>query len=64
MKNVEAEEEEEAMSNKQKKNVDPELFSCLLQSANADADAEYIGIRRLLLYRKAEAGVFHRAVCS
>lgn len=40
--------------------VDPELFSCLLQPTNPDADSEYIGIRRLLLYRKAESGVHRR----
>ncbi|XP_027354574.1 WD repeat-containing protein 13 [Abrus precatorius] len=42
------------------KSTDPELFCCLLQPATADCDPEYIGIRRLLLYRKAEAGVLHR----
>lgn len=40
-----------------KKNVDPELFSCLLQPVTSDSDPDYIGIRRLLLYRKAESGV-------
>ncbi|KAG2396491.1 Transcriptional corepressor LEUNIG-like protein [Vigna angularis] len=39
---------------------DPELFCCLLQPATADRDPEYIGIRRLLLLRKAEAGIIHR----
>ncbi|XP_065866874.1 uncharacterized protein [Euphorbia lathyris] len=42
------------------KDLDPELFSCLLQPAPADSDPEYIGIRRLLLYRKAESGVRRR----
>ncbi|KAJ0077146.1 hypothetical protein Patl1_36515 [Pistacia atlantica] len=37
--------------------MDPELFSCLLQPASADLDPGYIGIRRLLLFRKAESGV-------
>lgn len=46
--------------NNKKKDVDPELFSCLLQPVNADADPEYIGIRRLLLYRKAESGDLRR----
>lgn len=42
--------------------VDPELFSCLLQPLGADADGEYVGVRRLLLYRKAQAGVYRRNV--
>ncbi|KAK7314246.1 hypothetical protein VNO77_39460 [Canavalia gladiata] len=42
------------------KSSDPELFCCLLQPAIADGDPEYIGIRRLLLHRKAEAGVLRR----
>lgn len=42
------------------KSSDPELFCCLLQPAIADGDPEYVGIRRLLLYRKAEAGVLRR----
>lgn len=45
---------------KKKKNSDPDLFCCLLQPATADGDPEYIGIRRLLLRRKAEAGVLRR----
>lgn len=45
-----------------KKNVDPELFSCLLQPVTSDSDPDYIGIRRLLLYRKAESGVRRRLV--
>ncbi|KAL5788625.1 hypothetical protein ACOSP7_005574 [Xanthoceras sorbifolium] len=40
--------------------VDPEFFSCLLQPATADSDPEYIGIRRLLLFRKAESGFRRR----
>ncbi|GAB2291779.1 hypothetical protein Dimus_026032 [Dionaea muscipula] len=40
--------------------VDLELFSCLLQPVPADSDLNYIGIRRLLLYRKAESGVYRR----
>ncbi|KAK6159505.1 hypothetical protein DH2020_006819 [Rehmannia glutinosa] len=39
---------------------DPELFSCLLQPSPPDSDPNYIGIRRLLLYRKAQAGVLRR----
>ncbi|CAK7329643.1 unnamed protein product [Dovyalis caffra] len=44
----------------EKKNVDPELFSCQLQPVTSDSDPDYIGIRRLLLYRKAESGVYRR----
>ncbi|KAG4960100.1 hypothetical protein JHK87_036733 [Glycine soja] len=44
----------------EKSTSDPELFCCLLQPATADGDPEYIGIRRLLLHRKAEAGVLRR----
>lgn len=40
--------------------VDPELFSCLLQPIAADSDLDYIGIRRLLLRRKAESGAHRR----
>ncbi|XP_020533534.1 WD repeat-containing protein 13 isoform X2 [Jatropha curcas] len=43
-----------------KKYVEPELFSCLLQPVPADSDPEYIGIRRLLLYRKAQSGYVRR----
>lgn len=43
--------------------VDLELFSCLLQPASSDLDPNYIGIRRLLLFRKAESG-FHRRLVS
>ncbi|KAF5745747.1 transducin family protein [Tripterygium wilfordii] len=53
-KNEEKKEEEE------KKNVDPDLFVCLLQPVSADADPQYVGIRRLLLSRKAESGVYRR----
>lgn len=48
----------------EKKNVDPELSSCLLQPLSADADPKYVGVRRLLLYRKAESGVRRRKVES
>ncbi|CAL1384899.1 unnamed protein product [Linum trigynum] len=40
--------------------VDPEFFCCLLQPANADSDPDYLGIRRLLLHRKAESGSVRR----
>lgn len=49
---------------KKDKNSDPEHFCCLLQPLTPDADPEYIGIRRLLLQRKAEAGILRRRVCS
>lgn len=41
---------------------DPETFSCLLQPCPADSDPHYIGIRRILLYRKAQSGVLRRKV--
>lgn len=41
---------------------DPEFFSCMLQPSPADSDPNYIGIRRILLYRKAESGVLRRKV--
>lgn len=47
-----------------KNDLDPELFSCLLQPAPADSDPQYIAIRRLLLYRKAQSGVRRRIVSS
>ncbi|XP_059653746.1 uncharacterized protein LOC132300597 [Cornus florida] len=40
--------------------TDPESFSCMLQPVTADSDLNYIGIRRLLLYRKAQSGVLRR----
>ncbi|QCD85530.1 myosin ATPase [Vigna unguiculata] len=39
---------------------DPESFCCLVQPVTADRDPEYIGIRRILLLRKAEAGLIGR----
>nr|GMD11052.1 WD repeat-containing protein 13 [Ipomoea batatas] len=39
---------------------DPEFYSCMLQSSHSDSDPNYIGIRRLLLYRKAVSGVLRR----
>ncbi|KAG4969096.1 hypothetical protein JHK87_034747 [Glycine soja] len=47
-------------TDKERSTSDPELFCCLLQPATAEGDPEYIGIRRLLLSRKAEAGVLRR----
>ncbi|CAI9103756.1 OLC1v1002299C2 [Oldenlandia corymbosa var. corymbosa] len=45
---------------KQNLATDPESFSCVLQPSPADSDPNYIGIRRLLLFRKAESGVLRR----
>ena len=42
--------------------TDPEFFSCVLQPSPADSDPNYIGIRRLLLHRKAQSGVLRRKV--
>ena len=55
-----AETEEEGED--RKKSADLELFSCLLQPASSDADPHYVGVRRLLLHSKAEAGVLRRRV--
>lgn len=56
---------EKSSSSEEEKNkaVDPTFFSCLLQPSSADSDPQYIGIRRLLLRRKAESGVHRRKVC-
>ncbi|RVW36628.1 WD repeat-containing protein 13 [Vitis vinifera] len=53
---------EKSSSSEEEKNkaVDPTFFSCLLQPSSADSDPQYIGIRRLLLRRKAESGVHRR----
>lgn len=47
---------------KEKEDVtaDPEFFSCLLQPSPPDSDPNYIGVRRLLLFRKAQSGVLRR----
>lgn len=42
--------------------ADPEFFSCMLQPSPSGSDPNYIGIRRLLLLRKAESGVLRRKV--
>ncbi len=57
-------EEDEAEKKKQNENVDPELFSCLLQPVTADSDPEYISIRRFLLFRKADSGILRRRVST
>lgn len=41
---------------------DPDFFSCLLQPSPPDSDPNYIGIRRILLHRKAQAGLLRRKV--
>ncbi|GMP51153.1 hypothetical protein CsSME_00017499 [Camellia sinensis var. sinensis] len=51
----------EAETKKKKDDLpDPEFFSCVLQPSPADSDDDYIGIRRLLLHRKAQSGVLRR----
>lgn len=40
--------------------LDPDFLSCLLQPSPPDSDPNYIGIRRLLLHRKAQAGQLNR----
>ncbi|CAL5335128.1 unnamed protein product [Camellia sinensis] len=51
----------EAETKKKKDDLtDPEFFSCVLQPSPADSDADYIGIRRRLLHRKAQSGVLRR----
>lgn len=60
----EASSDDNNKNNKNKENkenvIDPELFSCMLQPATADSDPDYVGVRRLLLFRKAESGVRRR----
>lgn len=62
------ENDDSKLENGEKKNedltFDPETFSCMLQPSPADSDSDpnYIGIRRLLLYRKAQSGVLRRKV--
>ncbi|XAR72786.1 hypothetical protein NMG60_11019545 [Bertholletia excelsa] len=51
---------EEVEEKKKGEDINPELFSCLLQPFPNVADPEYIGIRRLLLHRKAQSGVIRR----
>ena len=56
------EKEEKNNNGEQDVKVDPEVFSCLLQPLPADSDLDYVGIRRLLLFRKAQAGATRRIV--
>ncbi|CAK9142055.1 unnamed protein product [Ilex paraguariensis] len=55
-------EDDDPTSSAKKEDVtnDPEFLSCLLQPSPADSDPNYIGIRRLLLSRKAESGFLRR----
>ncbi|XP_057543067.1 uncharacterized protein LOC130821355 [Amaranthus tricolor] len=45
---------------KKNEELDPEFFSCLLQPSTTGNDTDYVGIRRLLLHRKAQSGVHGR----
>lgn len=47
---------------KKNEELDPEFFSCLLQPSTTGNDTDYVGIRRLLLHRKAQSGVHGRIV--
>ncbi|XP_022896699.1 WD repeat-containing protein 13-like [Olea europaea var. sylvestris] len=40
--------------------LDPEFFSCMLQPLPSNSNPNYIGIRRLLLHRKAQSSVLRR----
>ncbi|KAI8554218.1 hypothetical protein RHMOL_Rhmol05G0081700 [Rhododendron molle] len=62
MEKISSEEEHDKNGKKKKEDClsDPEFFSCVLQPSPADSDPEYIGIRRLLLHRKAQSGVVLR----
>lgn len=42
--------------------LDPEFFSCMLQPLPSNSNPNYIGIRRLLLHRKAQSSVLRRKV--
>ncbi|CAE5962256.1 unnamed protein product [Arabidopsis arenosa] len=53
---VEIGEKDEA----KKQSKDPEFISCMMQPTTTDSDPQYIGIRRILLHRKAESGVISR----
>ncbi|KAI3675255.1 hypothetical protein L1987_84843 [Smallanthus sonchifolius] len=57
-----SEVEDHEKNQRKKKDVteDPETFSCMLQPCPAGSDPNYIGIRRILLFRKAQSGVLRR----
>lgn len=67
MEKISSEDEDDKNQKKKKKKEDylsdPEFFSCVFQPSPADSDPQYIGIRRLLLHRKAQSGVVLRKVC-
>ncbi|KAL7002666.1 hypothetical protein U1Q18_003821 [Sarracenia purpurea var. burkii] len=52
--------EDEKKKKKKEDATDPDLFSCMLQPSPADSDPDYVGIRRILLHRKAQSGVLRR----
>lgn len=58
----EVDDHEREPSKKKDVTEDPETFSCMLQPCPADSDPKYVGIRRLLLFRKAQSGVLRRKV--
>ncbi|KAL8556153.1 hypothetical protein ACS0TY_003807 [Phlomoides rotata] len=64
VKSISAEDEGTKSENNERRKEDvtsdPEFFSCLLQPSPPDSDPNYIGTRRLLLYRKAQAGILRR----
>lgn len=55
-------DKENVNENRKEAALDPVLFSCLLQPETPGSDPDYIGIRRILLSRKAEAGCRGRLV--
>ncbi|XP_052192899.1 uncharacterized protein LOC127801641 [Diospyros lotus] len=53
--------EDETKKEKEKQGVaDPDFFCCILQPSPPNSDPNYIGIRRLLLHRKAQSGALRR----
>ncbi|KAI3702537.1 hypothetical protein L6452_28277 [Arctium lappa] len=40
--------------------ADPEFVGCMLQPCSANSDPNYVGIRRLLLFRKVQSGLLQR----
>lgn len=56
------EEKDKCNEKERKKKIDPELLSCVLQPPISSSYPQYIGIRRLLLHRKAELGRLSRTV--
>ncbi|VVA99353.1 unnamed protein product [Arabis nemorensis] len=47
-----------------KQSKDLEFLSCMMQPATSDSNPQYIGIRRILLHRKADSGVISRRYVS